>query len=488
MNTYTRQIRLMLLSLIHCVLLAGCMKWETPSSSSESLPPVFPDYAGVTVPSNIAPLNFMVEDSEKIQAVFSVQGQEVARAMGKDGILSINPNDWRSILDQAAGGTFDVTVSVWNDQYQDGLEYQPFEISVAKDPIDGWIAYRLIEPGYEGWRQLGLYQRELSSFEEIAIVTNRKSTTTCVNCHHFPAYSSESMMFHARGANGGTILYHNGELVKIDFRSIGLNKNTTYPAWHPDGRFIAFSANTTHQIFYGEGRQQVEVFDTASDLVLYDTETGEALTDPRFATEEELETFPSWSPDGKYLYFVSHKADSLPVRFAPDMQYDLLRVSFDPVSRTFGESIDTLYDASLRGGSASYPRVSADGRYLLYTKSAYGTFPIWHAEADLSMIDLEMMQPVDVSVWNDEQEADSYHSWSSDGRWVLFGSRRLDGRFTRLYIGYLDEEGTPHKPFLLPQKDPRFHIWRHKSFNVPEFINSRVELPDEAEEMFLSEE
>ena len=485
MNTYIRQIRPILLSLILCVLLTGCLKWETPSSYSDTLPPVFPDYTGVTVPCNIAPLNFMVEDAEKIQAVFSVDGQEVARDKGKDGVLSIGLKDWKSILDQAAGGFFEVEVSVWNGQYPDGIAYQPFKINVAADPIDGWIAYRLIEPGYEGWRQLGLYQRNLSSFEEIAIVTNSKSTTTCVNCHHFPAYSSESMMFHARGANGGTILYHNGDLTKIDFRSIGLKKNTTYPAWHPGGRFIAFSANTTHQIFYGEGRQQVEVFDTASDLVLYDTETGEALTDPRFATEDELESFPSWSPDGKYLYFVSHKATVLPVRFTPDMQYDLLRVPFDPVSRTLGEKVDTLYDASARGGSASYPRISADGRYLLYTWSEYGTFPIWHAEADLRMVDLETMQHVDVSVWNDAQEADSYHSWSSDGRWALFGSRRLDGRFTRLYIGYLDSEGRPHKPFLLPQEDPRYHIWRHKSFNVPEFIDSRVELSDEAEKMFL---
>ncbi len=488
MNTGNRLIHLIFISLTHCILVAGCMKWENPSSSSESLPPVFPDYAGVTVPSNIAPLNFMVEDAVKIQAVFSVEGRELAKEAGKDGILSINAKDWKLILARAAGGFIEVGVSVWNEEFPDGVAYQTFKINVAEEPVDGWIAYRLIEPGYEGWRQLGLYQRDLSSFEETAIVTNSRSTTTCLNCHHFPAYSSESMMFHARGANGGTILYHNGTLDKIDFKSIGLKKNTTYPAWHPGGRFIAFSANTTHQIFYGEGRQQVEVFDTASDLVLYDTKTGEALTDPRFATERDLESFPSWSPDGKYLYFVSHKAGSLPVRFTPGMQYDLLRVPFDSVSRTLGEKVDTLYDASVQGGSASHPRISADGRYLLYTWSEYGTFPIWHAEADLRMMDLETMRPVDVSIWNDSEEADSYHSWSSDGRWVMFGSRRLDGRFTRLYIGYLDAEGRPHKPFLLPQKDPRYHIWRHKSFNIPEFIDSRVELPDEAEKMFLSED
>ena len=98
MNTYIRQIRLILMALIQCVLFTGCLKWEATSSSSDSLPPVFPDYTGVTVPSNIAPLNFMVEDAEKIQAVFSLEGRELAKEIGKKGILSVDPEDWRSIL------------------------------------------------------------------------------------------------------------------------------------------------------------------------------------------------------------------------------------------------------------------------------------------------------------------------------------------------------------------------------------------------------
>jgi Tol biopolymer transport system component len=113
---------------------------------------------------------------------------------------------------------------------------------------------------------------------------------------------------------------------------------------------------------------------------------------------------------------------------------------------------------------------------------------VWHREADLQMMDLETMAPVDVSVWNDADEADSYHSWSSDGRWVVYGSRRLDGRFTRLFIAHLDESGVPCKPFLLPQKDPRHNIWRLKSFNVPEFIGGKVEIPEEAEKLFYSED
>ena len=465
-------------------ILVGCSQWKEASASIEKHPEIFPDYIGVTVPDNIAPLNFMIEGAEHVQAEFISDGKVVLASTGKKGAIDIPVNEWQSMLKESAGVALQVKVSAWNKEYPEGVVYQPFEINIAEEDIDGWIAYRLIEPGYIEYRQLGIYQRNLSTFEEKAIITNRKSESTCVNCHNFPSYSPESMMFHARGKNGGTILYKQGELKKIDFKSTDFGRNTTYPAWHPDGRYIAFSSNTTHQVFFAQNRQEIEVFDTASDLVIYDTQTGKTITDPRFNTEDILETFPCWSPDGKSMYFVSHKAPVLPVKFSTNMHYDLLRVSFDAETATFGTQIDTLYNSREQGGSASYPRISSDGRYLLYTLSDYGTFPIWHHEADLHMIDLTCNEPVDISVWNDPDNADSYHSWSSNGRWVVFGSRRNDGRYTHLYIGYLDKDGQAHKPFLLPQQDPRQYIWRLKSFNVPEFIAGEVELPEEATDLF----
>ena len=168
------------------------------------------------------------------------------------------------------------------------------------------------------------------------------------------------------------------------------------------------------------------------------------------------------------------------------MHYHLLRVPFDASTKTFGQT-DTIYSAEISGGSASYPRISADGRYLLYTWSEYGTFPIWHPEADLRMIDLMTMAHADVSCLNAPEDADSYHSWSSEGRWIVFGSRRLDGRYTRLYVAYLDEDGNPDKPFLLPQEDPRYNLWRLKSYNVPEFIDGEVDLPDSVVKLFEPE-
>ncbi len=219
-------------ALIIClsVALSGCSSWKTPAEVSGQEPPIYPDYVGVTVPVNIAPLNFMIEGASRIQASFIHEGNVLMDIAGNDGVLEIPIEKWRSLAASVSGGSMDVEVSAWTDEFPEGVGYQSITINVAEDVIDPWIAYRLIEPGYVGWRELGLlYQRELSSFDEVTIVPDRRTDNTCMNCHHFSSYSSDRMMFHARGENGGTIFYRDGKLSKVDFKSIGPKMSTTIP-------------------------------------------------------------------------------------------------------------------------------------------------------------------------------------------------------------------------------------------------------------------
>lgn len=456
-------------------VLCGCSSNKVAEASLECLPKAFPDYNEAIVPPNIAPLNFMVEGAEEILASFHLDNSECFSVSSQDGVLKIPADKWRNLLCEAIGKSIQIHVSVWNAEYPNGVVYQPITIQVAKDEIDPWMAYRLIEPGYQSWKQLGIYQRDITSFEERLVVGNHSNARTCLNCHSFSGYAADKWMFHARGANGGTYIYQEGKITKVNIEKIGLKKGASYPIWHPDGKLLTFSSNTTQQAFFEYGEQPLEVYDERSDLILYDTESHEVFSDPRFLTAESMETYPAWSPDGTCLYYVSAEAKVLPKDYR-NMHYHLLKVDFNPETRTFGEKIDTLYHASDPAVSISYPRVSPDGRFLFYTKSSCGTFPIWHKEADLGMMDLGSQQPVDVSVWNSE-ESDSYHAWSSNGRWVVFGSRRIDGRYTRLYLAHWDDEGKAGKPFLLPQEDPRHNLWRLKSYNIPEFVREKVELP-----------
>ena len=458
------------------ISISSCSGIKEPAEQVSALPKIFPDYCGVTIPQNIAPLNFMLEEADHVQARFLVDGKEMLAVSGDDGVVDIPESDWHQLLGLAAGKRMQVEVAAWDEKHPDGLRYQPFSIEVSKDSIDPWIAYRLIEPGYEPWRYMGIYERELGSFEEIEVVSNKNNKDACINCHHFDNRSAKRMMFHVRGENGGTIFLENGQMKKIDPKSMDPFKGAVYPAWHPEGRYIAFSSNMTQQSFFGQGKQALEVYDKSSDLILYDTQKNCMVADSRFLGEDAMETFPAWSPDGKWLYFCSAPTRQLPDELK-EVHYSILRVPFDSKSCKLGEHVDTVYHAGKEQASASFPRISPDGRYLLFTKSTYGTFPIWHNEADLQMIDLLTGKLVDMDKVNDKNQADSYHAWSANGRWMMFGSRRLDGRYTRVFFAHFSKVGKVSKPFLLPQKDPRLNTLRLKSFNIPEFVDGKIEMP-----------
>ena len=439
--------------------------------------PIYPDYKGVTVPVNIAPLNFRVRGVEKMKAEFNAEGGEALVVVSDGTLLSIPEKKWSALLDNAKGKKIDVTVSIWSTSHPEGIEFPTFPIYISADSIDPYISYRLIEPGYEGWKRMGIYQRNLSNFEEKAIADNYANNDGCINCHSYSNYSPETMMFHARGNGGGTVIYKDGELTKINLTEKGPKKQAVYPRWHPEGRYIAFSSNDTHQTFYGPNGNPLEVYDISSDLIIYDTEKDSVIADPRFLEGKRWETFPEWSPDGKWLYFSSADSCNMPAD-RDKLRYDILRVGFDAGKGAFTEHIDTVVHAAVKGGSASYARISPDGKYLLYTLAEHGTFPVWHESADLRIVSLEDGSELNTDILNSKQ-SESYHSWSSSGRWILFASRRLDNRFTRLFIAHIDADGKLGKPFLLPQEDPERNVLRMKSYNIPEFMKGEVNFPKE---------
>jgi Tol biopolymer transport system component len=148
-------------------------------------------------------------------------------------------------------------------------------------------------------------------------------------------------------------------------------------------------------------------------------------------------------------------------------------VPFDVSTRKTGEA-ELVFNASSLNKSVSFPRISPDGRFLVLTLHNYGCFPIWHKEADLHIIDLLTMKPSGMDLNSDF--TDSYHSWSSNSRWIVFSSKRIDGLTARFFISNINEKGGSSRAFILPQKDPEFYHRLLKSFNLPEFSTLEVKV------------
>ena len=89
------------------------------------------------------------------------------------------------------------------------------------------------------------------------------------------------------------------------------------------------------------------------------------------------------------------------------------------------------------------------------------------------MMDLQMGDAKPLKECN-SPDTESYHSWSSNGRWIIFSSRRDDGVFTRPFIAHIDKNGKASKPFELPAENPDYHRQLMRSYNIPEFMSGPV--------------
>jgi hypothetical protein len=460
-----------LLYLLLIVLFAACSNPQIKNySESSEKPGIFPDYTDVTIPCNIAPLNFRLNSFED-KCLVEVKGAKSnLRIASDDGKIEFPQKKWGRFLHDNKGDS--IQLIVFNRTGNSWTKYKPFSIFISTDSIDSHLAYRLIEPGYELWNEMGIYQRNLENFDETAIYENKNNEYNCVNCHSFCMQNPNEMLFHTRAKNGGTMVLKDGEIEKLTTKTEQTISNLVYPYWHPDGRFVAFSVNNTKQVFYLHNSNRIEVYDTKSDVVVYDTQEHEIFTSPLLSDKNRFETFPGFSPDSKTLYFCSAKPYDVPAK-SDSVKYSLCAIQFDAATQTFGAIVDTIFNANTMDRSVAFPRVSPNGEYLLFTVADYGCFPIWHKEADLYLYNLETKKYAEMREVN-SPDVESYHSWSSNSKWFVFSSRRGDGLYTRPFFAHVGKNGETGKAFMLPQKNPDFYDAFMKSYNIPELITGKV--------------
>jgi hypothetical protein len=430
---------------------------------SHVLPPIYPDYTDVTIPVNVAPLNFLMRNqSDKMRVIIKGKFDSIT-VWGRDKI-EISLKKWKALLSVEQGKSLTVVVTALLNGHW--IKYEPFFWHIKSDSINSYLSYRLIEPGYEVWNKIQLVERNISSFDERVIADNNLTDGSCMNCHIYGNQNASLSMFHIRGKHGGTILSRDGKLRKINTKGKDMISNAVYGNFHPSGRYAVFSTNIIIPEFHAYRSERLEVYDTASDLIVLDFDNNKIITRPFLSDTTALETFPVFSSDGKWIYYCV-----APKLLLPDsikrLKYNICRVSFDEEQGTIGLKVDTLWNAGRMNGSASFLKTSPDGKYLLYTVADYGTFPIWHREADVLMINLQTGLIDSLKVVNGPN-SDSYHSWSSNSRWFVFASKRDDGIYGKPYFCYIDSTGKVYKPFVLPQRDPSVYDNMLKSFNIPE--------------------
>jgi hypothetical protein len=463
-----------------CLAAVGCGSPSVPEVFTEtnSLPKIYPDYTNVTIPVNMAPLTFQLdEQADDMIARYAVGDEEIVC----EGKAQPGMDDWRVLTEKAKGSA--ITVDVYALKADQWTHYKPFSIFVSPDSIDSYLSYRLIFPSFVSYEALTINQRCLENYDESVIYDNIlgsfEKDGQCINCHHYQQYNPERMQFHVRQFNGGTVIAYDGKLKKVNMRNDSILSAGVYPAWHPWLNLIVYSSNKTTQSFHTTHPNKIEVYDSESDLIAYNVDNDEITNLENDTTE--MEVFPAWAPDGKTLYYCSAhfvKQDSAlsksreVAKRSEEIKYNIYKKSFDPETMVFGPR-ELVFSADSLNKSATLPRISPDGRYLMFALAEYGVFHIWHHDADLWLLDLQTGEARAVEEIN-SPDTESYHSWSSSGKWVVFSSRRDDGTYTRPFFAHMDKDGHGTKPFELPSADPNYHREFMKCYNIPEFMHGPV--------------
>jgi Tol biopolymer transport system component len=446
----------------------------------DRLPRIRPDYSGVVLPPNIAPLNFAIkEDGLHYCAKIYSKNGSVIEVFSRSGKIEIAQKAWHNLLGNNKGRQlyFDVYVKGQSGRWR---RYASVTNKIANYDIDSFVVYRKMYPTTVHLRSLvAIYQRNLRNFEERLILDNSNYKGGCLNCHSFCNNRPDKMLMGIRSYKYGfsTLLIEDGKVEKIGAKF-------GYTSWHPGGKLAVYSTNQLPMFWHLAGREVRDTVNLDSSLVYFLSETRQLKTSPEISQKEQLENWPVWSADGKYLYFCSALKPwsgikkLLPEQYK-DVMYDLVRISYDVDSEQWGQ-VEEVLPAKDAGRSIAMPRISPDGRWLSFCMIDYGYLPCWRSDSDLYLMDLKIAEEtgkfeyrqLDIS----SPESEAWQSWSSNSRWIVFSSKRDYGVFTRTYISYVDQEGKVYKPILLPQKDPAFYDSCLFTYTVPALVIEPVKV------------
>jgi hypothetical protein len=440
----------------------GACRDETPEPVvSVSRPPkVTPDYVGVVVPPNIAPLNFAIrEPGRKYQARIHCAAGEPIEVVSRTGEIVIPPNRWRDLLTRNAGQELYVDVCV-KTEAGTWSRYETIVNTIAAEQIDPYLVYRYMTPSSYAGKPLRICQRNLESFAEETVLDAKSFGDGCVHCHSFIGNNPGKILIGMRHISlpSATLYGHEGRVDKIGTKF-------GYTAWHPSA-IVAYSVNDVRQFFHNA---RTEIHDDRSGFAIFYMTSPSPDQDRGSSRQETAGNHP---PDAGWQFCTS--AVPLcggPRRCRPRATGSQIRRMHPLRSRNDVGPSETKRAADT-GRSILLPRVSPEGRFLLFCMAEYGCFPIFQPTSDLYLMDLRTGAYRPVPINSDYAEA--WHSWSSNSRWIAFSSKREGGVFTRTFLSHVDADGQAGKPFLLPQRRASFYDSCYCVYNMPELVAGPV--------------
>jgi hypothetical protein len=210
-------------------------------------------------------------------------------------------------------------------------------------------------------------------------------------------------------------------------------------------------------------------FPTRGILAWYDRTTGLRTPLPGADNPKYVQTDGVWSPDGKYIVFARALARDPREQGQPralhaldttetQIQYDLYRI---PFNNGKGGVAERIVGASENGMSNSFPKISPDGRWIVYVQCKNGQ--LMRPDSKLYIIPstggTARRMTANTSLMN------SWHSFSPNGHWLVFSSKARSP-YTQMYLTHLDVDGNDSPAILIDNSTAA-----NRAVNIPEFAN-----------------
>ncbi len=360
-------------------------------------------------------------------------------------------------------------------------------LSVSRDPVGAPIVYRdvplmptttqqgVIKPLADG--ALPLVEWRLRDLARPASLLLMKDLPTCANCHSF-SNDGKYLGLDMDGPSGDKGAYAFAAVEPkmvitqdrvFSWNAIDPSRGTfgLFSRVSPDGRYIVSTVRESMFVTnYMDFRFLQTFYPTRGLLAVKDRETGRisllpGADDPRF-----VHTNANWTPDGRTLVFLRGRAkDSEVTGERPlrandpnevQIQYDICTI---PFNEGRGGEARPLPGASGNGKSHSFPKVSPDGRWIVWVQAHNGL--LMRPDSELYIMRLDGGTPRRMSC--NLAPMNSWHSFSPNGRWLVFASKAFSP-YTQMFLTHIDEEGNDSPAVLIPNSTAA-----NRAVNIPEF-------------------
>ena len=413
---------------------------------------------------------------------------------------------WQAVLRHSAASAATVTITGFRNAAGPALSRGQVTISTSHDPVGAPIFYRdvplmpsevergVIKPlAAEAVPLVAWRMRNVSESRSRVVM---EDLPVCANCHSFSA-DGTTMGMDLDGLQGNRGLYilapvapemsiRKPDLVQWSSpqgRLKGGVRVGFMSQVSPDGRYVVTTVNPAsldaaspgppgnYYVANFKDYRFLQVFyPTRGFLGWYSRATGVLRTlpgadDPRFVQMGAV-----WSPDGRYLVFArAPAADPNPpgvplAQFANDpnelpIRYDLYRIPFHDGR---GGTPEPVAGASGNGMSNTFPKVSPDGRWIVFVQCRNGQ--LMRPDSRLYIVPAAGGSPRRMRC--NTPRMNSWHSFSPNGRWLVFASKARSP-YTQMYLTHLDAAGNDSPPILIENATAA-----NRAVNIPEFVNA----------------